>query len=413
MNNRMGYLTYILACIRNKPGRNLATIFCFAFIAASIFSGQYFLAGASSSVDQSVARMGADIIVVPPAYMVSMKGVGPNNTVAIVRSEPTIYRFKSDAMDQLGRIQGIQTMSPQLYVSTMNMPKLSNRPVDIYGIDPETDFTIQPWLQRPLAHSLAPGEIIIGHELAGNVSSRISILGQVYTIIGKLDPTQSRTDYSIFLRMDDAYALAAVNGIVPATDPRISNGDVNAILIRVTPGENPDKVVKNIKLAFAIEHLTAFPRHFSLDPMGKDVRGVPDLLTFISAIVVVAAFPLIGVIAAMVAHERQREIGILRSMGAKKKSIIFLVMAESLSLAAIGGVAGVLASFIGITLLSATGVLESALQVSVRFPTPAEIGLIAGFAILIVIAIGTLAALYPAYQSSTMNPYEAIRREGG
>jgi putative ABC transport system permease protein len=147
--------------------------------------------------------------------------------------------------------------------------------------------------------------------------------------------------------------------------------------------------------------------------MGKDISGVPDLLTFISAVVVVAAFPLIGVIAAMVAHERQREIGILRSMGAKKKSIIFLVMAESLSLAAIGGVAGVLASFIGITLLSATGVLESALQVSVRFPTPAEIGLIAGFAILIVIAIGTLAALYPAYRSSTMNPYEAIRREGG
>jgi len=34
--------------------------------------------------------------------------------------------------------------------------------------------------------------------------------------------------------MDDAYALAAVNGIVPATDPRIREGDVNAVLIRVT-----------------------------------------------------------------------------------------------------------------------------------------------------------------------------------
>ena len=79
MRNRMGYLTYILACIRNKPGRNLATVFCFAFIAAIIFSGQYILAGASSSVDQSVSRMGADIIVVPPAYMVSMKGVGPQH----------------------------------------------------------------------------------------------------------------------------------------------------------------------------------------------------------------------------------------------------------------------------------------------------------------------------------------------
>jgi len=147
--------------------------------------------------------------------------------------------------------------------------------------------------------------------------------------------------------------------------------------------------------------------------MAKDISGVPDLLAFISAVVVVAAFPLIGVICSNGCPRTAKGDRHSPVDGAKKRSIIFLVMAESLSLAAIGGIAGVLASFIGIMLLSSTGVLESALQVSVRFPTLAEIGLIAGFAILIVIAIGTLASLYPAYRSSTMNPYEAIRREGG
>jgi hypothetical protein len=40
----------------------------------------------------------------------------------------------------------------------------------------------------------------------------------------------------------------------------------------------------------------------------------------ISGVVVLASFPLIALIAAMVAHERQREIGLLMAMGAKRNT---------------------------------------------------------------------------------------------
>jgi putative ABC transport system permease protein len=412
MNQRMNYLVYIMANLRNKPGRNLATVFCFFFIAANIFCGQILFAGATGSVGQGISRMGADIIVIPPAYMPYLQGVGPNNTVAIVRSEATMYRFNLGAMEKIRVVEGIHAMSPQLFVSTMNMPKLSSKPVDIFGIDPQTDFTIQPWLHKPLIHPLAPGEIILGHDLAGTVSSKISISGQVYTIVGKLDPTESRIDHTIFLRMDDAYILATAKNIVLASDPQISNGDVNAILIRVAPGEDPDKIVDNIKRIFPYYYLTAFARHFSLDPVAQEIKGLPYLLNLISVVIIVAAFPLIGLIAAMAAHEREREIGLLRTMGAKRKTIIFLVMSESLLLAAIGGFIGVGISLVAIILLSATGTLDTILQVSTLFPAPFEIGLMAGVALLCVIAIGSLASLYPAYRSGIMNPYDAIRREG-
>ncbi len=412
MKKDLGYFTYIVACLRNKPGRNLATAFCFAFIAANIFSGQYLFSGASGGLGQGVSRMGADIIVVHPAYLAYLQGAGPNNTVALVRSEANIYRFNRDAMDRIGNIPGIRTMSPQLFVSTMNMPKLAPKPVDIFGFEPATDFTIQPWLERPLDHPLRQGEIILGHELVGNISSKISIYGHVYTIAGKLDPTQSRTDYTIFLGMDDAYELAGTPGILPPSAVPIQEGYVNAVLVRVSPDYNPDNVIRGIKGAFSIQELTAFGRHFSIDPIAQEIKGLPDLFSLISAVVIVAAFPLIGLIAAMVAHEREMEIGILRSMGAKKRTIIFLVMAESLSLAAIGGLAGVLASFSIILLLASTGILSSALQVSIQFPAPLEIGMMAASALVIVIAIGTLASLYPAYRSSSISPYDAIRKEG-
>jgi putative ABC transport system permease protein len=427
MKQKMDYLTYIVAGIRNKPGRNIATIFCFAFIAANIFSGQYLSAGASGSVDQGISRMGADLVVVPTQYILLFRGSSTGNTMAIIRVEPSTTRLNTSDMDTIRTVQGIAGMSPQLYVSTLSLPDLSVSPVDIFGIDPDTDFTIRPWLQSPLRHPFSPGEVIVGNGIPGPVSSQITIAGNSYTIAGRLDPTRSAIDRTIFLRMDDAYALAAKDGIVPASDPRIYPGDINAVLIRLEP-EPAWFVQGTVKLQFKITYVefvqdvirnqfkatyaTVIGRHSSLDPVAEEVAGVPDLLRIISGVVVVAAFPLIALIAAMVTHERQREIGLLRSMGARRKLIAFLVIAESLFLAVAGGVAGVTASIVIFTVLNLTGILNSALQVSFRYPTLADTGVIAGIALLVVVAIGSLASLYPAYQSSRMNPYDAIRWEG-
>ena len=151
MRQKMDYVTFIVAGLRNKPGRNLATLFCFAFIAANIFSGQFLIAGAAGGLDRGVTRMGADHLVVPSQYMVFLRGQGPDNTIAIILAEPFNYRIKADIMEKIGKVMGVSAMSPQLYVSTLDLPELSPAPVDIYGIDPETDFTIRPWLQKPLA----------------------------------------------------------------------------------------------------------------------------------------------------------------------------------------------------------------------------------------------------------------------
>jgi putative ABC transport system permease protein len=416
MSQKMGYATLIVAGIRNKPGRNLATLFCFAFIAANIFSGQFLIAGASGGLNRSVSRMGADHVVVPAQYMVFLRGAGPTNTVAIVLAEPSNYRIKSAIMEKIGNVQGVSSMSPQLYVTTLNLPKLSPTPVDIYGIDPETDFTIQPWLQKPLNTPLRNGEVIVGHSVAGDVSAEISVGSQNFRIAGKLDPTRSSIDNTIFMPMEDAYLLASVKGVVPASSPRISSGDVNAILIRDSPGEDLDIVGARIKRIFSsspeYKYFSVIGRHFTLDPVTEDIQAIPGLLNLISVFVVIIALPLIALIAAMVTHERQREIGLLMSMGAKRNNVFFLVIAESLVLAAAGGIAGVGVSLFAFFLMNAQGILNSALQVSFRMPQLIEIGSMAGLALLVVIIIGSISSLWPAYRSSTMNPYDAIRQDG-
>jgi putative ABC transport system permease protein len=411
---KMNIITLLTASIRNKPGRNLATIFCFAFIAANIFFLQLLFSGTVLNVDQGISRMGADHIIVGAQYTAHLR-IGenpPENTMALVKVEPSSARIKADVMGVVGKIPGVSNVSPQLYVSTLDLPAVSPEPVDLFGIDPATDFTIQPWLQTPPDHPFGPGEVLVGSELSGKVGSQIDIQGHLYTIAGRLDPTKSSVDYTVFLNMDDAYAIASAKGIVPPSAPQISPGDVNAVLVRIAQGADSGMVKSRIQQPFSYSYVKVIQRHFSLDPASQEIKGLPGLLGVISTFVVVAAFPLIALIAAMVAHERQREIGLLRSMGAKRKAIFLLVMSESLVLATIGSIIGVCVSLVAFLLLNTMGLLQTTFQVSFRTPALYEIVATSCPALIVVIAIGSISSLWPAYWSSRMNPYDAIRGEG-
>jgi putative ABC transport system permease protein len=415
MNATMNYRTFLWAGIRNKPWRNLATVFCFAFIAANIFSAQFLMAGAADGVFRGITRMGADQIVVPAQYMVFMRGSGPDNTMAIVKAEPSLYRFDNSILDKVRTAEGVSTVSPQLYVTTLEIPELSSSPVDFFGIDPVTDFTVRPWLKKPLEDPFGPGQVLIGNEIFAAVSSQIRIYDHVFTVAGKLDPTRSASDHTIFLGLADAYALSEDDRLL-APGTTISRGDINAVLVRNSPGKDPDAVLARIRrsllTSYSPSQVAVIGRHFSLDPVSRDVEGIPSLLQIISAVVVIATLPLVALIAALVAHERQQEIGLLRAMGAKRKVIFSLILAESVVLAVTGGIAGVALSLVAFFLLDILGVLNSALQVSFHMPGIPEIGLMTALALSVVIGIGGISSLWPAYRSSTLNPYDAIRADG-
>jgi putative ABC transport system permease protein len=410
MKPGMDYLTFISAGIRNKIGRNLAAAFVFALIAANIFSGQYLIAGAVGSIDQGVSRMGTDLLLVPLDYTRFLQASGSDNTMAIVSVIPSTYRMDSGIMDDVRKVRGVAGVSEQLFVAAVNIPDLSASPVNLYGINPATDFTIHPWLQDPLEDSLSPGEVLIGHDIRGNIEDPIMISSHVYTIVGILDPTQSEIDRSIFFSMEDTRYLASLDGIIPPTHPAIAPGEVNALLVRIGPGEDPEIIESRINRLYSPANITVIKRHFSLDPVSQDLLGLPGLLNMISAVMLIAAFPLIALIAAMVVQERQREIGLLRAMGAKKNSIFFVVIAESLVLASAGAAVGVGLSFLTLTVLQAYGLLNSAFQVSFRMPGGMEVLIFAGIAFLVVIAMASLSSVYPAYRNSTMNPFDAINQ---
>ena len=411
MSQKLSLAGFILAGIQNRPGRNIATVFCFAFIAANIFSAQYLVAGIAGTLGDGASRTGADLLVIPTQYALLVKGtqMGPVSAGTIIRVEPSAMRINRSVMDSIGRVPGVAAMSPQLYVASPTISALSPVPVDVYGIDPVTDFAVVPWLQEPRKKTLGPGEILVGNALSGDISSPVTIGTGTYTIAGRLDLTRSAVDHAVFMTLDDAYALAAEPGILPPATPPVQPGTVNAVLVAVEQGADPALVGARIQQPFSYEYLRVLERHFSLKPVSQAARGLPAIMNTIAVIVILAALPLIALIAAMVAHERQREIGLLVAMGAKRNLIFFIIMTESLVLAITGAVIGIGASMGAFLLINSGQYIRISFLQGFQVPPFVETGMMAAVALCIVILIGSIAALSPAYRISRMNPYDAIR----
>ena len=105
-------------------------------------------------------------------------------------------------------------------------------------------------------------------------------------------------------------------------------------------------------------------------------------------------------------RERTTEIGIRRAIGARPRDILQQILSESMVLTTVAGMAGISLAVLVLQVLEAAanpqGVIETHYQVS--------FGMAVGTCILL-IALGVLAGLAPAYRAMAIKPIEAIRDE--
>jgi putative ABC transport system permease protein len=112
----------------------------------------------------------------------------------------------------------------------------------------------------------------------------------------------------------------------------------------------------------------------------------------------------IGIMNIMLASisERVREIGIRKSVGASTSDIFIQILVESVVIAVLGGLAGLLTSFALVNMLSAfspTGNVPviTVGALSVAFASSALVGVLAG--------------IFPAIKAAKLNPIQALRYE--
>ena len=118
------------------------------------------------------------------------------------------------------------------------------------------------------------------------------------------------------------------------------------------------------------------------------------LMALLGAIVVVANTTLVSV------TQRTREIGIRRALGASRVSILVETLTESIGIALIGGVSGVLIA------AAAVGATSSRVEIPLTLEWPTL-----GGSFLAAALAGVAAGWYPAKRAASLDVITALRQE--
>jgi putative ABC transport system permease protein len=240
---------------------------------------------------------------------------------------------------------------------------------------------------------LFPGEEALGQGVRMN--------GQNYTVVGLLAPKGTAfggnpdalviTPISRFLAVyGRSMRSINLNVQAPSQAELAATQEKSVGMMRLVRGLRPED----------LNDFEIFSNESLIDAFNKIADVVSAGALIISAIALLASG--VGVMNIMLVSvtERTKEIGIRKSIGAKKRSILLQFLAEAVALSLIGGIAGVA---VGVGGGNAAAYF---MNTEINFPW-----MWAGIGLAVCGGIVVIFGLNPAWKAASLDPIEALRYE--
>src|SRR5215218_11176675 len=168
-------LSLALQNLGRRKARSLLLIAAVALGSGVVFTGAVLMQSIDRSMAVGFTRLGADLMVVP-------EGALTNITAALLTVEPTDLVLDADAIDK-ARLASVARAAPQKIARVEHSGIGSHHElVDLIGIDPVRDFTIQPWLREKLNRDLQAGDVILGAGRDAPLGSQMLIFGKPHIV---------------------------------------------------------------------------------------------------------------------------------------------------------------------------------------------------------------------------------------
>jgi putative ABC transport system permease protein len=361
----------------------------------------------SQGVAASLARMGADILVVPQGTLVNL-------TAGLLTVEPTEATIPADLAKTLAALPGVAQVAPQRVVPVL----ADGREARLIAFDPGRDFSVLPWIEAHRAGSLDADGAIAGSRVAGRPGDPVAICGKPLTVYGRLGKTGvGPFDDSWFVSFDGLGAIVAFCRTHPSSGPAHAKDGacsaalrldrVSAFLLRLAPG------AKIAAVQFALGRL---PGIRTVEGNTVLTASRQALGTLLLGVVVFAVFQLaalsivLALLFSAMVQERWREIGLLRAMGARPGQVAFVILAEAAMITGLGGLFGlVLGAALMLGFARSVGFYFGLMGVPFAWPPlpVLEAGALAGLALSALLGLG--GALGPAWRVRRMPPHELVQ----
>ena len=230
-------------------------------------------------------------------------------------------------------------------------------------------------------------EAILGKVAAesfeAEVGETISIAGEEVPVRGILEESEIvAINLTVLLPLDYAQSLFR------------QPDSVSVVLLTAKAVGEVEAIVDAVDTRFPkLETMSQKEMAKNMDDMLANMR---IFLGGMNTAVILVAIVVILLVMFMVVSQRTREIGTLRAIGARKRTILALIVQESFILSLIGGVLAVPLNY----LMNAI-IYQEILVIARTIPQGIIVAMIAG----------VIGGIYPAWQATRVSPLEALRYE--
>ncbi len=389
--------------LSRRPVRTAALILLAAFLSFSVFVGSMIVLSLQNGLESYESRLGADIVVVP--YEARSHGTLES---ILLQGIPGYFYMDETYLDQVRAISGVESASPQFYLASASAGCCSVA-VQIIGFDPDTDFSIQPWIRESYSRDLGDGDVIVGSGITVPKNRTLRFYNQDCRVVASLDQTGTGLDTAVYANMNTIQALMAGSqtegfDYFGGADPQRT---ISSIMVKVKDGCSIESVANDINIH--VRHVEATQAKTMVSSIAGGLTNVSRIIGGLTAMIWALAIVILILAFVMISHERTREFAILRVMGASQRMLSGLLRWEAAFISLVGAVLGVAVG--ALVVFPFSSLIRGKLDLPYLMPgSGVVLGLLVG-SVVLAVAAGSLTSAISAYRISRIDT-GLILREG-
>jgi len=214
---------------------------------------------------------------------------------------------------------------------------------------------------------------------------------------------------NIILHLSELQSLKNLD-VINIDNNTIIRDEINAVSVSVTKDVKEENRINEVASAIQLEYqyYKVYTKADQLKMIEDQVSMARIYYTAIGSVAIIIGLLFVTCIMIISVYERTQEIGMLRAIGISRRTIFTQILSESILIVILGAIIGIVPGYFGSIALS--NYLSENLGVSQEF-TAFTTDLIAN-SFTVILVVGAIVSLYPAWRASHMKIVEALQHRG-